>query len=425
MKGRLRTKYVPVNYKSQLIDTWQRIEQKQISVREYINEFQELMIACELDEYQLSIISRFKTGLREDIKVELELREVSTLDDYKIALRLYGFFRKNPRYSNLNQPRTFNRGQGNNPPNIPPISGRNVSMNNNSPKTTQFTNSLPRTNPNIKCFNCQQLGHVKTNCPKLALVIDNSKPLPDDTNQELELENEVYELDEAMINDNEDFGQFINVMRKLCLQTSQEYSLRTAIFFTYIKIGNDYYKVIIDSGSSVNAISEKALKQLGLPFEKHPNPYEVSWVINSSLPVDKRCLLTIKILSYEDQVWLDVVPMDIGSIILGRPWLYDNDVTIQRRTNECSFMFKNKRIILKPYMKKLHPRKLSKVSAPLTLAENISSKDSSSKEKPIIYALIPKKIPSEDDTYSIPPPLIPLMTEFMDVFLKKYLSPSP
>ena len=236
MKGRLRTKYVLMNYKSQLINTWQMIEQKQRSVREYINEFQELMIVCDLDEDQLSIISRFKTGRREDIKVELELREVSNLDEaYKIALRLDGFFKKNPRYSNLNLPRTFNRGQGNSPPNIPPISSRNMSMNNNPPKTTQFTNSLPRTNPNIKCFNCQQVGHVKTNCPKLALVIDNSEPLPEDANEEVELEDEVYELDEAMINDSEDFSQFINVMRKLCLQTSQEPSLRTAIFFTYIK----------------------------------------------------------------------------------------------------------------------------------------------------------------------------------------------
>ena len=67
-------------------------------------------------------------------------------------------------------------------------------------------------------------------------------------------------------------------------------------------------------------------------------------------------------------------------------------------------------------MKKLHPSKLSKVSAPLTLTENISSKDNSSKEKPIIYAPIPKEIPSEDVTDSIPTPLIPLMTEFMDVF---------
>ena len=248
MKGRLRTKYVPVNYKSQLIDTWQRTEQKQRSVRDYINEFQELMISCELGEDQLSIISRFKTGLREDIKVELELREVSILDEaYKIALRLDGFFKKNPRYSNLNQSRTLNRGQENSPPNLPLNSNRNVSTNNSLPKTTQFTNSFPRTNPNVKCFNCQQVGHVKTSCPKLALVIDNYEPLPDDTNEEIELENEVYELDEAMINDSENFSQLINVMRKLCLQTSQEHSHRTAIFFTNIKIGSDFYKVIIDS----------------------------------------------------------------------------------------------------------------------------------------------------------------------------------
>ena len=417
MKNRLRTKYVPVNYKSQLIDTWQRIEQKQRSVRDYINEFQELMIACELEEDQLSIISRFKTGLREDIKIELELREVSTLDEaYKVALRLDGFFRKNPRYTNLNQPRTFTRGQGNSTLNLPPNNNRNMSPNNSLPKTTQFSNTIPRTNTNVRCFNCQQLGHVTTNCPKLALVIDTSEPLPDDTNEEVELEDEFYELDEAMINDNEDCNQFINVMRKLCLQTSQEPSLRTAIFFTYIKMGNEFYKVIIDSGSSVNAISEKALKQLGLPFEKHPNPYEVSWVINSSLPVDKRCLLNIKILSYEDKVWLDVVPMDIGSIILGRPWLYDNDVRIQGRTNECSFMFKNRRIILKPYMKNIHPNKLTKVSAPLNLAEKSSNRETTAREKPIIYALIPKELPIEDNPDLIPLSLVPLMTDFKDVF---------
>ena len=246
MKGRLGTKYVPVNYKSQLIYTWQRIEQKQRSVREYINEFQELMIACELDEDQLSTISRFKTGLREDIKVELELREVSTLDEaYKIALRLDGFFKKNPRYSNLNQARTFTRGQGNSSPNMPPNSNLNVGMNSSLPKTLQFTNPTPRTNSTIRCFNCQQVGHVKTNCPKLAQVMDSSNPFPISENKELEFEDEIYELDEAMINDNEDISQIINVMRKLCLRNSQERSHRTAIFFTYIKIGNDYHKVLI------------------------------------------------------------------------------------------------------------------------------------------------------------------------------------
>ena len=108
--------------------------------------------------------------------------------------------------------------------------------------------------------------------------------------------------------------------------------------------------------------------------------------------------------------------MDIGSIILGRPWLYDNDVRIQGRTNECSFMFKNKWIILKPYMKKIYPNKFSKVSAPFTLVEKTIIKETKIKERPIIYALIPKEIPSENNPDSIPPSLIPLMTDFMDVF---------
>ena len=150
--------------------------------------------------------------------------------------------------------------------------------------------------------------------------------------------------------------------------------------------------MIIDSGSSINAISERALKQLGFPFEKHPTPYKVSWVTNSSLPIDKRCLVDIRILSYEDQVWLDVVPMDIGSIILGRPWLYDNDVRIRGRTNECSFMFKNKRIILKPYMENRHPIKVPKISAPLSLVRKISSKKIEKYKRHIIHALIPKAV---------------------------------
>ena len=177
--------------------------------------------------------------------------------------------------------------------------------------------------------------------------------------------------------------------------------------------------MIIDSGSSVNAISNKALKKLGLPYGKHPSPYKVSWVIHSSLPVDKRCLLNIMVLSYEDQVWLDVVPMDIGSIILGRPWIYDNDVRIQGRTNECLLIFKNKRITLKPYMNKIHPSNLAKTTAPLTLVKKTVNKKTHNQIRQITYPLNPKENSSEDNPDSLHLPLTPLMTEFMDVFLEK------
>ena len=142
----------------------------------------------------------------------------------------------------------------------------NLGMISSLPKTTQFTNPTPRTNSTIRCFNCQQVGHVKTNCPKL----DNSEPLLDYTNEDIELENEVYVLDEAMI--------------------------------------------------------------------------------------------------------------------------YDNDVIIQGKTNVCSYMFKNKKLILKPYMENSHPHKLSKVSAPLALVRKISSKKIQKSTRPTIHALIPKAI---------------------------------
>lgn len=36
--------------------------------------------------------------------------------------------------------------------------------------------------------------------------------------------------------------------------------------------------------------------------------------------------------------------MDVGSLILGRPWLYDKDVTIHGQSNICSFKHQGKRI---------------------------------------------------------------------------------
>ena len=44
--------------------------------------------------------------------------------------------------------------------------------------------------------------------------------------------------------------------------------------------------------------------------------------------------------------------IDIGSIRLGRPWLYDNDEYILGKTNICSFVFRNKKISLYCFSRK-------------------------------------------------------------------------
>ena len=74
----------------------------------------------------------------------------------------------------------------------------NEDMSNSFPKTTQFINPTPRSNSTIRCFKCRKIGHVKANCSKMIIVMDDSNPLPTNDNKEFELEDEIYGLDKAI-----------------------------------------------------------------------------------------------------------------------------------------------------------------------------------------------------------------------------------
>ena len=50
----------------------------------------------------------------------------------------------------------------------------------------------------------------------------------------------------------------------------------------------------------------------------------------------------------EDETFCDIVPMDVGHILLGRPWLYDNDVEHRAKPNTYSFYKGNKKYTLHP-----------------------------------------------------------------------------
>ena len=66
------------------------------------------------------------------------------------------------------------------------------------PKTIQFTNPTPRSNRIIRCYQCRKVGHVKANCSKRIIVMDDSNPLPTNDSKEFKLEDEMYDLDKAM-----------------------------------------------------------------------------------------------------------------------------------------------------------------------------------------------------------------------------------
>jgi hypothetical protein len=52
--------------------------------------------------------------------------------------------------------------------------------------------------------------------------------------------------------------------------------------------------------------------------------------------------------SYHDYVDCDVVPMQACSLLLGRPWQYDNSVIHHGRTNSYTIMFEGKTVNLLP-----------------------------------------------------------------------------
>jgi len=91
--------------------------------------------------------------------------------------------------------------------------------------------------------------------------------------------------------------------------------------FTRIRGRGRSCKVIMDSGSCINAVSSTIIAKFGLEVVPHPRPYRVTWINSSALEVKQMCLVSIDFDFYKDKIWCDVVSMDVGHVILGRSWL--------------------------------------------------------------------------------------------------------
>ncbi|CAA6657236.1 unnamed protein product [Spirodela intermedia] len=123
-------------------------------------------------------------------------------------------------------------------------------------------------------------------------------------------------------------------------------SLRTSIFYTYVKINRHACKVIVDSGSCVNVVSDQP-----------SSPYDVSWIDATALPIHRQCQVPLRVSTYDEHILCDVLPMKIGGIILGWPWLFDYDVQLMGRANTCSFMYRDRRLVWYPHTNKPAPKR--------------------------------------------------------------------
>ncbi|CAI9757986.1 unnamed protein product [Fraxinus pennsylvanica] len=295
---------------------------------------------------------------------------------------------------------------------------------------------IQRTSFRLQCFNCKGFDHISSNCLSRALVLEEHESREDGV-----LEDQVYkpkfeEFED--LDDNED--TFLGCIRTLpvelesrllilntsrlgvvrCILTQPKNAddwRRYAIFHTYSKINNKGCKVIVDSGSCINAVSMTTVAGLGLQFVPHPQPYSVYWVDTSSITVNERCLVPIQFLEYKDHIWCDVIPMDVGHIILGRPWLFDLDVTIYGRSNSCSFIFNGKKIHINPFPPRhvgLHETKKSAERKELHII-NPTEFERTLVGNSVVFAFVVLEVSSSSPSVA-PPEAQTIIQEFQDVF---------
>ena len=105
--------------------------------------------------------------------------------------------------------------------------------------------------------------------------------------------------------------------------------------------------MIIGGGSCTNVSNTTLAEKLGMPTSKHPQPYKLQWLNDSSeVRVNKQVLISFPIGKYKDEVLCEVVPMQARHLLLGRPWNFDRKVKHDDFTNKYSFVHNQRTITL-------------------------------------------------------------------------------
>ena len=174
-------------------------------------------------------------------------------------------------------------------------------------------NSLPIASPiesmtsnsSIVCHKCHHKGHIASRCPQRALALDVEQSNLEDEDQIVDPLD--YSGGEDDLHDNCDAKACVGVVRcVLSTPVDNDNWKRASIFHTIIHSGAKKCKLVIDGGSLMNVVSKDAVKLLNLKVEPHQNPFRVAWVNDHTFPVAQRCVLSIQMGDYKDEVYCNL-----------------------------------------------------------------------------------------------------------------------
>ncbi|GFY97991.1 Sec20 family protein [Actinidia rufa] len=244
MKEILREKYLPQSHQGDMLDKWNNLRQGSKPATEYVAQFEEYLMRCDIREDERMTLSRFRQGLNDDLRKELVLREVDTLD------QAYTFVQN---YEMVSKPSFGRRFESRNTPR-PPV-------------TLPPSRPVPNTAPLLR----DGFGHKAANCGNRTLFVNSQGQSYEGD----DIEEQLYEPDlENLPESDEDCeggDVTLGVVRCALTQAKEDNDWRrNAIFYTYIKCEEKDCKVIIDSGSCINAVYSSTVYRLGLKPVLHP-----------------------------------------------------------------------------------------------------------------------------------------------------------
>ncbi|WZY72224.1 hypothetical protein YC2023_004464 [Brassica napus] len=227
-------------------------------------------------------------------------------------------------------------------------------------------------------------------------------------------------------------GRLLVARRTLSLQSkTEEMEQRENLFYTRCLVQGKVCSLIVDGGSCVNVASETMVKKLGLRVQKHPKPYRLQWLNEEGeMRVATQVMVPLAIGKYEDEILCDVLPMEAGHILLGRPWQSDRRVIHDGYANKHTFEFKGRKTVLVPMTPKevqvdqlqLQKKKEIDLSAESTKQLNFYAKSGDVKRSlcsnlPILLFIYKESLLTTTNIApEYPSELVNLLQEYQDVF---------
>ena len=368
MRAKLKARFLPPNYVQNNYTLLHHLTQGSMTVEEYTREFEKLLIKCDLQEAEEQTIVRYLGGLDPKYAHVVELQSYSTYDEvcvlaHKVEtqMKLRPFKREVPKSLPKGVP--FNKGSSSYPTK-PMGTFAPTPQKSQAPQKGQTPPIRPNSTPNAtkRCFRCQGLGHIASECPNRRIISlaewEANKEEEEEEDRALCSEGEG-EQEEVV--EEADEGELLVLRRTLSTLKGAKEEQRENIFHSRCTIQGKVCSLIIDGGSCANVASSSMVEKLNLQATAHPHPYNIQWLNQGKgLQVNSRCLITFSIgKNYADEIWCDIIPMDACHILLGRPWLFDRKVKHDGCLNTYSFSKDGKKITLAP----LSPSQLHKHKA--------------------------------------------------------------